>query len=241
MVLQQIFETVGGFIFNPADILAKQADKSRFTRYAAPLLNILVISALQGVAAFYMIFYPEPLYYGLGPDTPHAHLYIIEQSNPLLLAGLVILLLIINAGFFLGIGGSLNYGLSKLLARGRGDAPSYRAFMACSGYAFTPLMLAVPLAAFRYFFFGRITFSNHDFPFFDLTVPNIVYIVLLGIIYAWTFVVQAKINRAMFRGLGWRAAIPPIVVALVTCTLLAIIAVVVPPILNEAVYSIIDE
>nr|MDO8087522.1 hypothetical protein [Candidatus Sigynarchaeum springense] len=241
MAFSQILATVGEFMFNPSAAIATRAGKPRLARHATPLLCMVVVSVLQGISAFYMIFYPEPLYYGLGPETPHAHLYIIEQSNPLLLAGLVILLLLINGVFFLCIGGSINFGLLKLLARGRGEAPTCRAFITSSGYAFVPLLLAVPLAAFRYFFFGRITFSNHDFPFFDLTVPNIIYMLILGGIYAWTFVVQAKINRAMFSGLGWRASIPPIVVALLTIALLATIAIVLPPVLNEAVYAIIDE
>ncbi|MEX2682301.1 MAG: hypothetical protein Q6373_011940 [Candidatus Sigynarchaeota archaeon] len=241
MAPSQILGTVGGFIFNPAATIATHASKPRFARHAMSFLIVTGISMLQGIAAFYMIFYPEPLYYGLGPDTPHAHLFIIEQSNPMLLAGLVILLLLINGFFFLCIGGSINFGLLKLLARGRGETPTYRDFIAGSACAFMPLLFTIPLAAFRYFFFGRITFGNHDFPFFDLTVPNFIYVLLLGAIYAWMFVVQAKINRAMFDGLGWRASIPPIVVALLTIALLAVIAVVLPPVLNDVVYTIIDE
>ncbi|NMC04044.1 MAG: hypothetical protein GYA24_02470 [Candidatus Lokiarchaeota archaeon] len=239
--MQHILQIIGGFMFNPAGLLTTRESKPGLTRYSNALLYMCIISMLQGVAAFYMIFYPEPLYYGLGPGTPHAHLYIIEQSNPLLLAGLVMLVLIINVGFFHGIAGNLNFFLSKLLARKHGDVPSHRSFMACSGYALVPLLLAVPLAAFRFYFFGRIAFNNHDFPFFDMTVTNIVYLVLLGAIYAWTFVVQAKINGAMFDGLGWRASVPPIIVGLLTIALLAVIAIALPPVLNAAVYSIIDE
>jgi hypothetical protein len=187
-----------------------------------------------------MILYPEPLYYGLWPNTPHANLSIIEQSNPLILVLLVGVLLIINFIYFHILLGSLNYGVSKLLTRKDGKVPPFRAFMSCNGYGLIPLLLTVPLAAFRIFFFGRIAFNNHDFPFFDMTVPNIIYVILLGIIYTWMFVVQTKINRAMFSGLGWRATIAPIAGALVTCALLAAIAIVLPPILNDIVYSIID-
>ncbi len=240
MALWQIFGTVGGFMFNPTGLLTAKTNELRFTTYAKPFLVMVLISVLQGVGAFYMILYPEPLYYGLGPDTPHANLSIIEQSNPLILGLLVVVLLIINAVYFHFLLGSLNYGVSKLLARKDGKVPPFRAFMSCNGYGLMPLLLTVPLAAFRIYFFGRIAFNNHDFPFFDMTVPNIIYVILLGIIYTWMFVVQAKINRAMFGGLDSRAAVGPIAAALVTCALLVIIAVVLPPILNDIVYSIID-
>nr|MDO8111569.1 hypothetical protein [Candidatus Sigynarchaeota archaeon] len=241
MATREIFGTVGGYLFNPAGIIARQASEPSFTMHVKSFLFVVLVSVLQGACAFYIIFYPEPLYYGLGPSTPHAHLYVIEQSNPLLLAGLVILLLLFNAVYFHGFAGSLNYLLSRWLSRGQGTTPSFRAFMTRSGYGFMPLLLTIPLASFRFFFLGRISFNNHDFPFFDMTVPNSIYIVFLGLFYAWMFVVQAKINRAMFNGLGWRASIPPLVIALVTCVLLVIIAVVLPPVLNTLVYTIIDE
>ncbi len=240
MAVWQILGTVGGFMFNPAGLLKTETSESRFSTYAKPFFAMSMISMLQGVGAFYMILYPEPLYYGLGPGTPHANLSIIEQSNPLILILLVVVLLVINLIYFHILLGSLNYGLSKLLGRERGNAPPFHAYMSCSGYGLMPLLLTIPLAAFRIFFFGRIAFNNHDFPFFDMTVPNIVYVILLGIIYAWMFVVQAKINRATFSGLGWRSAIGPIAGALITCALLAAIAIVLPPILNDIVYSIID-
>ncbi len=245
MASWQGFDVVGGFTFDPAGIISKTRSRPLFGKYKGTFLFLVMISVIQGIAAFYMIFYPEPLYYGLGPSTPHAHLFVIEQSNPLLLAGLIVVLLFINIGYFHGILGSLNFLLAKVLSRNTIPAPAriprFREAMLYHGYGFMPLLLTVPVAAFRFFFFGRIAFNNHDFPFFDMTLPNLFYLVLLGGAYAWMFVVHAKVNRALFDGLGWRASIPSVVMGLVTVLVLVAIAVVLPPVLNDIVYTIIDE
>ncbi len=115
MALSQILGTVGGFIFNPAAAIAKQADKPRFTRYAVPVLCIAFIPVLQRVTASYIIHYPEPLYYGLGLDTPQAYLHVNEQCDPWLLAFLVTVLFSINGVLFFSISGNINFSLLKIL------------------------------------------------------------------------------------------------------------------------------
>nr|MDO8115812.1 hypothetical protein [Candidatus Sigynarchaeota archaeon] len=237
----QVFDLVGGFLLNPAGIIPRYFDNVRLAAYVKSFFFMVMLSAIQGVSAFYMIFYPEPLYYGLGASTPHAHLYVIEQSNPLLLAGLIIVFAIINILYFHVILGCLNFGLCKLLHQGGGSMPRFLHVMSCNGFSFMPILLTIPIATFRFFFFGRIAFNNHEFPFFDLTPVNSVYIVLLVICYVWMFVIQAKVNRVLFRGLGWRASIPAVITGLVTILLLAIIAIVLPSVLNTLVYTIIDE
>ncbi|MFX0101262.1 MAG: YIP1 family protein [Candidatus Hodarchaeota archaeon] len=232
MSFKRFVENIGGFLVDPAGTTRERIQDTDTMNRAIPWLLVIIISITQGTAAWFMILYPEPWYYGLGPGTPSDNIPIIEDSNPVILVALVILLLAINLVYFNLIAGGLNFFIMKRLSKQERVTPSFRVFFSYYSYSLTPLFLGLPVAAFRLYFFGKITLYNLDFPFFDTTIQNILYVVILGVFYAWMYIIQGKMNESIFNVPRWKSAIPVLLNVAITMTCLFIVL---PLILNAVI------
>lgn len=172
-------------------------------------LYVLYLSISLGVVLWYMVYYPESLFYGL-PTTDLTSFDTFLIADDPFIALLLCMALSLLAHHVIGYMafGRFNFAmLGKDRATSK-DAGQYETYLAWYSHALTPLFLVVPLCYVRFVFFERILFFSFFFPMFDLTTINVVFFILYGSIIAWRMLIEFRINSTFFKPTRRKAIIP---------------------------------
>ncbi|MFX0102201.1 MAG: hypothetical protein ACFFCS_21730 [Candidatus Hodarchaeota archaeon] len=234
------FENLAGFLFKPSRTTVENLENKDFLRSHKASQSYVIYSAiLLGVTLWYFIFYPEPLYYGITEETPHAQIPIVTMSNPLFLLAFVLIGLIIFWLYNHIIVGIINYFILKGLSKEKNTTISFKSYLTFHGYTITPILFMVPVMVFRIFFFERMFAANFQFPFFDMSGPTIVFLVILLGFVMWKWIIELGVNRKLFKLPLIKTCIPWGIHVGILFLSIYISSLILPPILTDIVINLI--
>lgn len=210
MSFKEICENFYGFLFSPSKISKENLKKEDFeNKRLQSFLVVFYISIILGVAFWYFVFYPEPLYYGVSGADFIQDMPTMLIPDPLLFL-LIMILVSLGVQFlhcFL-LMGLLNFKLNTKIAKRNKDNLKFKEYLNLYAYSFTPIMFLIPLFTLWLFFFERIIFLAPMYPMFDITIPNIILLSLIGFFIFWQYIIILRINKAYFELPLRYAAIP---------------------------------
>jgi hypothetical protein len=234
MQLTSIGEGVFGFLFRP-----HRTALNRLTQPGTRLggwkshVYIIYLSVLLGVTLFFFMFYPEPLYYGSSGAELKEEVPSIIIANPLLgMLGMILFELLFTFLFLYLAVGYISFAVMRLLTRATRPAHTRREYLALFANSFHPLLLMIPLITFRLFFYEGWIHLKPMYPFVDWTTSNVWSICILGLLFAWKFFIELRVNQAVFRARLGKAVVPLLVQAVLLAVLLAF-----PLLLNDLFFN----
>ncbi|MFX0099458.1 MAG: hypothetical protein ACFFCS_07745 [Candidatus Hodarchaeota archaeon] len=238
MSFSQFFEEIFGFLFNPSSAIKSRLEKeSKKPSMVKPLLYILYICIIIAVGMWFLIAYPDTLYYGVsGSDLLEINPGVLIDNPFVFLIGLIGLGLILIFLWSFLLNGNVNFALMKRLTKNRNPLHSKKDYLSLYSYSFTPFMLTIPIFFFRVFFFEKLLFFKPFFPLVDWTIPNIVFFCLIGVLFAWKFTIEFRINQKMFQVPGIKA-----MVTILYQVAILIVILTVPFAFNEMIFDLVKE
>jgi len=227
-------ESVFGFLFRP-----HRSAMNRLTQYGSQLqgwkshLYIAYLAVLVGVTLFFLLFYPEPLYFGSSGAGLKKEVPSILVADPLVgMLGMILAELLFTFVFLYLAMGSISFVVLRLLCRGTRPDHNRREYLALFAQSFHPLLLLIPLITFRIFFYEGWIHLKPIYPFVDWTTGNLVSIAVLGFLFLWKFFIELRINQAVFRARLGTALVPVLIQVAVLAVLLWL-----PFLLNEVFFN----
>jgi hypothetical protein len=224
------FSDLFGTLFFP--YRTARQNRQRRPNPRAGHLFVLYLSVLLGVGITCFVSYPETLYFGLPAEA-------LGKEVPAVVAGFPVFAALVTAAclaFFFGYNyllvGLAGFRWLSTLAGPGGEAPDRFTYLSAFAFSFAPLLFWVPIMAIRQLFFERLIFLQPVYPFIDWTDANILHFVLVGACVAWKFLLQVRVNQALFRVPLFRASVPVLAEAVVLALFLAA-----PFLLNDLIYD----
>jgi hypothetical protein len=154
--------------------------------------------------------YPEPLYYGTSTIEFNAHVPSTLFANPfiflVMVSGLLFILIYILDFLFIGY---LCFRINKKEFQKK--SVNYGEYLTFNAYSYTPILFIIPLITFWKFFFERLLLFKRYYPFIDWNPANILFISILGLFYAWKFIIQYRMNRVFIKSHRLKAILPMII------------------------------
>ena len=212
MSFSQFLNMIIGFLFFPSRTMDKISNQgnisTNYSSYRRVSYFFMAYFCLSiGFVLWFLISYPEPLYYGVSGDKFKADMPTQLIGNPFL--NLIICLTLSFLCFLIFmhlIIGSISY---KIITKSggkprdsRSEANSERKlkeYLLLFSFSFIPLLLIIPFCTTWLYFFEKITFSKPIFPFFDLTLMNGIFLSFICIFLAWKYLIEYKINQSFFQ------------------------------------------
>lgn len=180
------------------------------TRYKLSFLFMIYLSIIIGIASWFLILYPEPLYYGVsGTEFQQDMPTMITPNIPLALLILILIsftTLFLFQYIFIGfLGYRSNF---KNRERESDISHAFRDYLTLYAHSFTPFLFLIPIITIRIFFFEKLIMMGPFFPFIDLNPSNLIFLSLFGLIFFWKFYIEIHLNRQFFGSSRLRATMP---------------------------------
>jgi len=226
------FSNFSGFLFQPYAASERNlTDPGFIKRKTTSYLLVFYIGFAIGLGLWPFIFYPEPLFYGCSAAALKKEIPAIVIGNPM-----ISLVMVVSGSFLFIFGylfifaGAVNHALLSRL--GKGAMPALGEYLAFFAYSLSPLLFWIPAMAIRFFFFERLVFLRPSYPFFDWTGSNIIYFCAVGVFLAWKYLIELRINQALFKASMARSL--ALLLAQVILLLLLLLA---PLLLNDLLFE----
>jgi len=226
------FSNFSWFLFQPfAASEQNLGDPDFIKRKRASYLLVFYIAFVIGVGLWPFIFYPEPLFYSCSAAALKKEIPAIVISNPMISLVTVVIgcFLFIFCYMFI-FSGVVNYALFSRL--GKGAKPAFNEYLVFFAYSLSPLLFWAPAMAIRLFFFERLVFMRPWYPFFDWTDSNIIYFCAVGVFLAWKYLIELRVNQALFK-VSMARALAPLLVQIILLLLLLLA----PLLLNDLLFE----
>ena len=193
-------ENIYGFLFTPSKKIEENMKNEEFknNRFNSYII-VLYISVILGIAFWYFVHYPEPLYYGVSGEA-----FFQDMPTNLMPNSVIFLLIMIGLSVFIQfifnflMMGFLNYKVSQKISQRSKEDFKLKEYRNLYAYSFTPLLFWIPLFTFWIFFFERMIFLKPLYPMIDFTIPNLFLLSLVGFFLLWQFIIIIKINKVYF-------------------------------------------
>jgi len=206
-IYENFFSRFAGAMFNPSQAAASLAENHESgPRLRGSLLYVFYIWLVTGVSMWFLVFYPEPLYFHTSPQLFLKTVPANLAANPMMS------LLLVLAGSFLFI--VLQMYLAPalvshaLLKRASGSQLPLGRYLALYAWSLTPLLFWAPLIALRVSFFEKWLSMKPLYPFIDMTLPNIAQLMVTAFFILWKYRIEARMNLALFKvNRAWPAAL----------------------------------
>jgi len=224
------------FLFHPFAASGQNfADPDFIKRKSASYLLVFYIAFVIGAALWPFIFYPEPLFYGCSAAALKKEIPAIVIGNPMISLVTVVIgcFLFIFCYMFI-FSGAVNYALFSRM--GKGANPAFGEYLAFFAHSLSPLLFWVPVMAVRLFFFERLVFMRPWYPFFDWTDSNIIYFCAVGFFLVWKYLIELRVNQALFK-VNMARALAPLLVQVILLLLLLLAPLLLNDLLFEALQS----
>ena len=208
MSFLEFCELMFGFIVEPQQTAEDYLDRETSLRLS--LIFMFYFSVVLGLVFWFLIGYPEPLYYGVSGEQFQADMPALLIANPWLYL-LVMLALSIILQFILNflILGYINFQIMKRLTRERQDSEfKPKEYLSLFAFSFLPMLFLVPILTLWDYFLENLMFMKPFFPFFDLTVPNIILLLIFAGFFLWKLFLEVIINKTYFNTSLKKSIIP---------------------------------
>lgn len=236
MSFSEFFGDIFTFLFTPS-VRAKTARETKGKKHsmAKPLLLMFYMTIIISVGTWFLIAYPDTLYYGVpGADLLEINPGVVVDNPLVLLIGLIGLDFIFIFLWAFLFNGNVNFSLLQRMAAKRGPPPSKNQYLSLYSGTFIPFMFAIPLFFFRIFFFEKLLIVKPFFPLVDWTIPNIVFFALVGVLFAWKFIIEFRVNQKFFQVSGIKA-----LVTIAYQVAILIVILVLPFALNDLIFDLV--
>ncbi|GAB4309165.1 MAG: hypothetical protein Kow0069_08090 [Promethearchaeota archaeon] len=204
--LRDVVGDVAAVLLHPREVARRSLEANAHSGGTGTAFAAYVAST-NALAQWFFTYYPEPLFYGTSASLLRENLPSVVLPNPLAFLAVVAaacFLLQVFLGYWL-VGRLTHRHLSR---RFPGSAPPLGSFMGVHALTLSPWLLLVPVVTVRFVFFERLVFLKPDVPPWDWTLPNVAYFSALGAVFAWSLVLQVRVNQAAFGAPRSRAALP---------------------------------
>ena len=235
MEIAQFFEKIFSFLFKPRKTLESQLNEEiPIKNPKSSYLWIIYLSILIATTLWFFIYYPEPLYYGVPESDLRRDLPSIISDEPLLFLLFLILTNIFTVFFYSYLlFGFLSFKIMKRFQKTKSNAPAFKDYLHYYTYTFGPEFLLNAVLFYWFFFFERLIFIKPIYPLIDITIPNIIFLGIVGSFLLWKLFIEIKINQVFFDVSPYKAAIP-----FVIQSILLIIDLSIPFLFNDLIFAL---
>ncbi|MHA1270986.1 MAG: hypothetical protein ACTSPY_14430 [Candidatus Helarchaeota archaeon] len=209
--INKILENLGGFLFRPyrqASVFL--SDKKRSKSFLITFIFILYSSILLSIIMVFFILRPECIYYGIFfPNYQNFQFINLSRLDYLLILFLIGLIIYLGILFF-GTG-TFNYLITILISNKKFSFKHLKDYFTIIGYSILPLLIFGIFIIFWTYFIEKLYLSMTISPFIDLTLNNIILIIVIFVILIWKLVIETRINQRFFNISIYKAVIPEII------------------------------
>ena len=208
----KFLDNLGGFLFQPYKQSKKFLDNEKYlNNFKRTFFFVLYGSIILGTIMVFFILYPEWLYYGVPIGFSYVTLLFLNISQPIFLFGLFLIGLFSFLIIYFICFGSISYLIGGLISKNKYSFKEYKKYLTIIGYSICPSLIFGIITIFWMYFIEKLFIATEIFPYIDLTLNNIIFLILYFSCIIWKLIIEMRINQNFFKTSFIKSLIPEIV------------------------------